>query len=296
MKNEKLYRDIIDNFKNMKYALLKAQTFNPRHFGFPDIYYKIMETDDTRINSFKRTFERHDNFRGKTVCEAGVGTLALSRYYLPFVKKAYLIELNPALIPGIKTELKKNGWDKKTQLIIGDAMKVTLPEKVDFLIAETMSIFCANEYQVQIFKNLRRFLKPGGKLIPEKIVNLVQLGRAEFDQGYNHYPILFTRHMPEKLSEQEVLNTIDLYKVQRLKVRRKRILKVRLDGWANCIFMNSWVQISPGVNFTGTDSLMPPTVKLLEEPVELKAGERVILHAEFFYGGNLDDAKFWIEK
>ncbi len=294
MNQDKLYNDIIDNFQKLKYALLDAQTFSQEHYGFPPIYYKIMETDEVRVNAYKRTFAHFNNLKGKVVCEAGVGTLALTKHFLPYVKKAYLIENNPDLTDFIKAELKKNGWEDKVELIIGDAMKVQLPEKVDFVIGELMSIYCANEYQVQIFKHLRKFLKPDGKLIPEKIINMVQLGNAKFEEGHTHYPILFTRHWPELLSSQEVLNTIDLYKASRFNIKKTTTLKAHLSGTANCIYMNSLVQLTEGINFTGTDSLMPPTVKLLKKAVDLKMGTRVKLRSNFTYGTNLDVAKFEI--
>ena len=289
---EKLYNNLIDNFQNLKYALLNAQTFNEEHYGFPPLYYKIMETDEVRVNTYKRAFAHFNNFKGKVICEAGVGTLTLSKYFLPYVKKAYLIENNPDLTDFIKKELTKNGWADKVEFIVGDAMKVHLPEKVDFVIGELMSIYCANEYQVQIFKHLRKFLKPDGHLIPEKIINMVQLGNAKFENGYTHYPINFTRHRPELLTSQEVLNTINLYKASRFNIKKITSLKPHLSGTANCIYMNSWIQLTKGINFTGTDSLMPPTVKLLEEPIDLKAGSRVKLHSNFTYGTDLDVAKF----
>ena len=295
MPTEKLYHEIIDNFDELKYALLDAQTFSTAHYGFPEIYYKIMETDTVRVDAYKKTFAHFNHLKNKVVCEAGVGRLALTQHYLPYVKKAYLIENNPNIIDFIKEKLKANGWDKKVELIVGDAMKVQLPEKVDFLIGELMSIYCANEYQVQIFKHLRKFVKPDGHLIPEKIINMVQLGKAEFEHNHTHYPILFTRHWPELLSTQEVLNTIDLHKASRYNIKKSIRLKALLSGEVNCIYMNSLVQMTEGINFTGTDSLMPPTVKLLKQTAQLKAGERVKLKANFTYGTSLDQAVFKVE-
>ena len=42
--------------------LLDAQTFNEAHYGFPEVYYKIMETDEQRVNAFKKAFELNNNF------------------------------------------------------------------------------------------------------------------------------------------------------------------------------------------------------------------------------------------
>jgi len=292
----KFLSKIIDQYPDLKYALLDAQTFNPKHYGFPPIYYKIMETDQVRVDAFRAAFKKYNNLKGKVVCEVGVGTLALTQHFLPHVKKAYLIENNPDLTPFIKKELKKKGWDKKVELIVGDAMKLELPEKVDYIIGELMSIYCANEYQVQIFQHMRQFLKPGGKLIPERIVNLVQLGNAEFDKGIKHYPVMFTRHLPTLMTTQKSVNTINLYREKAKPIIKKVKIKCLMSGTLNCAYLSSWVQCAEGANFTGTDSLMPPTILKLRRPVKVKAGERVTLSVKFEYGTSLDKAVFEVEK
>lgn len=275
----------------MKYALLEAQTFDPLHFGFPPVYYDIMETDRVRIGAFHRAFEQYD-FRGKTICEAGVGRLALSRLFLPKVKKAYLIENNPHLFAYIEKEIARNGWASKVELIFGDARNVELPEQIDFGVAEMMSIFCANELQVQVFRHLRKFLKPGGRLLPEKIINTVQLVRAEFENGHQHYPIFLTRHLPECLSLEKRVNTLDLYSVGKNEVNKQLTIRPLLLGVANAVLLRSRVQIAEGCNFTGTDSLMPPTVCKLSRELRLNAGEPCRLQLRFAYGTSLDEAVF----
>jgi predicted RNA methylase len=287
---------VVDHYDNLKYALLEAQTFDPETYGFPNFYYKVMETDTLRVDAFKKAFKKYRGLKNKVVCEVGVGTLALTKYFLDDVKKAYLIESNPNVIPLVKKELKKNGWDKKVELIHGDALKLELPEKVDFIVGELMSIFCANELQVQIFKHMRQFLKPGGKLLPDKIINLAQLCYADFDKKHKHYPLFFTRHLPEQFTPQKIINTIDLYKESKLNVIRKTKFKPLLSGTINAVYLHSWIQVAEGANFTGTDSLMPPTVIKLTRPAKVTAGETVVLHSDYHYGTSLDQAKFWIEK
>lgn len=288
-----LHSKLVDNYKELKYSLLEAQTFSQEHYGFPPVYYKIMETDEVRVGAYKKAFAKYD-FRGKVVCEAGVGTLALTQHFLDDVKKAYLIENNPDLREFIEKEIKKNGWEDKVVLLFGDAMKLELPEKVDYIVGELMSIYCGNEYQVQIFKHLRQYLKPGGKLLPERIVNVGQLANAEFGE-YKHYPLNFTRHLPEQLSLQTEINTIDLYNEEALRIQKKITLLPNMSGKVNALYMHSFVQVAEGCNFTGTDSLMPPTVCRLEKEVEVKQGVAVTLNVDYTYGTSLDAAKFWVE-
>ncbi|MEM9916523.1 MAG: methyltransferase domain-containing protein [Bacteroidota bacterium] len=283
---------VVDHYDNLKYALLEAQTFDPEHYGFPNFYYKVMETDHLRVDAFRAAFKKYRQLKNKVVCEVGIGTLALTKFYLPYVKKAYLIESNPNVIPIVKKELKKNGWDKKCVLIHGDALKTELPEKVDYIIGELMSIYCANELQVQIFQHMRQFLKPGGKLLPEKIINIAQLCHTSFEEGHRHYPLFFTRHLPTQYSMQKQVNVIDLYKEKQMHIQKKTPFRPLLTGTINAVYLHSWIQIAEGANFTGTDSLMPPTVVKLSRPVKVKAGQKVTLHSDFTYGTSLGKAKF----
>ncbi|MEL6945129.1 MAG: hypothetical protein AAFO82_20960, partial [Bacteroidota bacterium] len=254
-----LLSKIIQHYDQLKYALLEAQGFDKGHFGFPEIYYEIMESDRTRIGAFQQAFEQYD-CTDKVVCEAGVGRLALSKFYLPKVKKAYLIESNPHLHQLIQKTIEQNQWQNKVELIFGDAKTVQLPEKVDFIVGELMSIYCANEQQVQIFQHLRQFLHPQGKLLPQKVINIAQLAHASFEENHQHYPIYLTRHLPTQYSLQTVINTIDFYRVNSNMVKFSCEMTPILSGIVNAIYMRSYIEIVEGCNFTGTDSLMPPTV------------------------------------
>ncbi|MEM1215516.1 MAG: rRNA adenine N-6-methyltransferase family protein [Bacteroidota bacterium] len=291
-----LLSEIIDAYPDLKYALLEAQTFDAGHFGFPELYYKIMETDQVRINAFRRAFQHYNNFAGQVVCEVGVGRLALTKLFLPHVKKAYLIESNPHLFDFLEAEIDQNGWQERVVLFKADALNIQLPEPVDYLIGENMSIYCANELQVPLFQHLRQFLRPGGKLIPEKIINLVQLGDTSFTPPRRHYPIFLTRHLPTLLTSQATVNTIDLYQATTEALTLTVEVEALLEGTINCAFLHSWVQCAPGANFTGTDSLMPPTVVQLREPVTVKAGEHLRLTICYTYGTSLDEAVFFVTK
>ncbi|MEO0877817.1 MAG: hypothetical protein AAFY48_24710, partial [Bacteroidota bacterium] len=54
--------------------------------------------------------------------------------------------------------------------------------------------------------------------------------------------------------------------------------------------VRSYVELLPGVNFTGTDSLMPPTVFRLATPKTVTAGFSYLLEGRFKYGTSLDEA------
>ncbi|GAB1858655.1 hypothetical protein MHTCC0001_34950 [Flavobacteriaceae bacterium MHTCC 0001] len=289
MAKDALVDEIIDNYDNLKYSLLKAQTFNPDHYGFPEIYYRIMETDKQRVDAFKNAFILKDNLKDKVVCEVGVGTLPLTKLYMPYVKKAYLIENNPNLVDFIKAEVNTYDWKDKVEVIFADALTVELPEKMDAVIGELMSIYCANEFQVQIFQHMREFLNPNGHLFPNRIVNFARLCTAEFDNDITHYPVMFTRHQPMFLSQQFLVNEIELHKEKKQGVHLSFSVPVLFSGEINSVFLESYVEVTEGSNFTGTDSLMPPTVLKTTNTMQVKAGDLVHIDFSFEYGASLDD-------
>ncbi len=286
--------DVVNHYDALKYGLLHAQTFDPAHYGFPPVYYRIMETDRQRVGAFAKAFALNDNLEGATVCEVGVGTLPLTKLYMPHVRRAYLIENNPDLIEPIRAEIAKYDWADKVELIFADALTVTLPEPVDFLIGELMSIYCANEFQVQIFQHMRQFLAPSGKTFPNRIVNFARLCEAEFDEGITHYPVMFTRHQPMFLTQQFLVNEIELLKEKKTSVKLSFSVPVLFGGRVNALYLESYVEITPGANFTGTDSLMPPTVLKTSDEQDVAPGDLVHVDFGFEYGRNLDEVECWL--
>ena len=286
---DQLLAAVVEQYDDLKYGLLRAQTFDPSHYGFPAVYYRIMETDRQRVGAFAKAFALHGHLRGATVCEVGVGTLPLTKLYMPYVKKAYLIENNPALIEPIKAEVARHDWADKVEVIFADALTVTLPEPIDFLIGELMSIYCANELQVQIFQHMRQFLAPSGKTLPHRIVNFARLCEAEFDEGISHYPVMFTRHQPMFLTQQFLVNEIELWRERKTAVDLGFSVPVLFGGEVNALYLESYVEITPGANFTGTDSLMPPTVVRTTNTQAVVPGDLVHVDFDFAYGRSLEE-------
>lgn len=286
---DELFDRVVSQYEELKYKLLEAQTFDESHFGFPPIYYKIMETDQQRVEAFKKAFELNNNLQDAVVCEVGIGTMPLTKLYMPYVKKAYLIENNPDLIPFIKEEVAKHDWADKVEVFYANALEVELPEKVDYVIGELMSIYCANELQVQIFQHMRQFLKPQGKLLPNRIINFARFCEAEFEEGIQHYPINFTRHLPMFLSQQFLVNEIELLHEVREGIELNFMMPVWLSGTINALYLESYVEVTEGANFTGTDSLMPPTILKTDNTLQVKAGDLIQVKLHFNYGASLDE-------
>jgi acyl carrier protein len=64
--------------------------------------------------------------------------------------------------------LAQKGLDSNIQVIYGDATRVDLPEKVDVCVSELFGMIASSEGAATILNQARRFLKPGGVMIPHR--------------------------------------------------------------------------------------------------------------------------------
>jgi SAM-dependent methyltransferase len=106
---------------------------------------------------------------GDVVVDLGAGTGLLSFFAIQAgARHVYAIEVSG--IAGAAAELiEANGFRNKITLIRKNSKKVSLPERCDVVISETLSAFCFDkENAIEFIADARqRLLKPGGRIIPE---------------------------------------------------------------------------------------------------------------------------------
>lgn len=236
-----------------------------------------------------------------TFCELGCGTGIFSIIAAGWCRKVYAVEQDPKMIEVAKENIGVHPHADKIELIHDDALKVILPEKVDVVFCEMMSIWAAEEPQVPVMNHARQsLLRPGGVALPMKIINLVELGSMNF-RFHNaaacpaEMPLFTGIAKPAIFTERQVCSTVDFSGV----VPKDQVVDIRLKsvatGSINCAVLHSYVQMGAEVVFSGSDSLMPPTVLPLEAPIHVKAGDTLRFRALFTHNKNLGDGVFKVE-
>lgn len=125
-----------------------------------------MLEDKARMCAYKEAIERTVK-KGDVVCDIGAGSGILAFFsILCGAKKVYAIE-RTEIIEEAQKVAQKNGFADKVVFIKGISDKINLPEKVDVVTSELIGFFGLEE-RLPTFKidAKKRFLKPGGKLIP----------------------------------------------------------------------------------------------------------------------------------
>ena len=148
------------------------------YFVYDDLLYYAMTSDVLRNNSYKVAINR--TVRDKVVLDIGTGKDAiLARFCVEAgARRVYAVELLRESYEKAVKEVKRLGLENRITLIHGDSMKVQLPEAVDACVSEIVGSIGGVEGAGRIINDARRFLKPGGVMIPE----------TELDQDRRHQP------------------------------------------------------------------------------------------------------------
>ncbi len=136
-----------------------------------DFQSKILG-DKVRNRAFFRALKRVIREGETTVADIGSGTGFLSFLALKLgAKKCYLYEHSEALELA-KTIARKNHL-RHCHFIPFHSSEVRNPVKVDLVISETLGNFAYEEHIIENMEDAKRFLKPGGILIPQKLTQYV---------------------------------------------------------------------------------------------------------------------------
>lgn len=284
--------------------MTRTKHHNP-HYGnhgkgnFDLAYHLEMVSDVERVNQFKKGIDKEVN-RNTIFCELGCGTGIFSIYAAQKAKKVYAIEYDEKVLAIAKSNIQNSGLSNKISLIHADASTVELPEKVDVLLCEMLSIWLIEEPQILVMNHAsKNLLKLGGISIPEKVVNMAELCNVDyvFDSVEIKTPIpQFTgiKH-PRIMTESKVINSFSFNKKNPSRINKKVVFKSITSGTINSIRLSSVVKISEGINFFSSDTLMPQTIVPIKNEIYVEENQRTRLIIKYNHRDNLSNAFFEIQ-
>lgn len=131
--------------------------------------HRLYLSDRTRMSLFRRAIEavvRPGDIVLDLCCGTGVlGMLAMKAG----ASRVYQIDCTQ-MIQIARDVARANGYEKRAIGIRELASRANLPEKVDVAISDQLSHFGIGEGLPELFNDTRRrFLKPGGRIIPQRV-------------------------------------------------------------------------------------------------------------------------------
>ncbi|MDI1465185.1 methyltransferase domain-containing protein [Catellatospora sp. KI3] len=228
---------------------------------------------------------------GDVAVDAGSGTGLLGLFAAQAgAERVYCLEFNPDFIPVIEENARRNGLADRIIAVHADATSHDLPEQVDVVISEVISAGFFYEPQLQITNNLRRFLKPGGAMIPMGMQNHVELMYAQEDV-YGLKMNFDTRFI--ELDDDRALTDSPQYLDNRFgdwtdpAIRGRARLTAIGSGRANAIRIAYRIDFAEGVSGDKpTDFLLNPQIIFLENSFDVAAGDQFDVSLEYIASSN----------
>lgn len=128
-----------------------------------------MLSDGIRCRAFQKAIKSAVT-PGCTVLDIGAGTGILSMFAVQAgAAKVYAVE-QTAIAKVTELIVEENEMSDQIEVMQSDVTTVDLPEKVDVIVSEWLGSYAVDENILPVVIDARdRFLKPGGKMIPESV-------------------------------------------------------------------------------------------------------------------------------
>ena len=150
--------------------------------GWGNDFHELLLGDELRMRAYRQAIA--ETVRpGDVVVDLGTGTGVLARWAIEAgAGRAYGIERDPALLARAVAAADAEGMGTRFVPVDGLSFDVTLPEPADLVVSEILGNLVDNEDCCRILDDaVRRFLAPGGRLLPrraERYVVPVEARRA----------------------------------------------------------------------------------------------------------------------
>lgn len=248
----------------------------------------------TYRNAISQVVRKND-----VVLDIGAGSGILSFFAcLAGARKVYAIEVSDAL-PLAQELCTSNGFNDIVEFRQGRSQEIRLPEAVDVVVSDTGCSFGLQGGLLDILLDAkRRFLKPGGRIIPYSLqlfVAPVELNdRRNLDiwkkdrygidlSSIRRFAANTDYHIKlgaaDMLASPASLTTIQFKEVISPYVTGETISIAARDGVMHGL--GAWMQLELAPDISFTNSPLEPAVDWthsffpIEKPVELRAGDRV---------------------
>lgn len=256
--------------------------------------------DTTRVEHLSRAVDEVVR-PGQVVVDGGSGSGVLGLLAARAgAARVYCVESNTAYARIIAEHARRNGVADRVVVLAADATRVVLPEPVDVIVCESLSGGLFFEPQEQILANLRRFLRPGGSVVPRAMVNQVELIAAQ-DQLYGLTFDHDTRYLPlpgdRVLSERVDYLAVDFLTGTALDVDATVTVRAIASGVANAVRIPYRVTFSPSVRSADASTFfLNPQIVFLSEPVTVEADQRYTVRLRYRLSGSPLSARIEVSR
>ena len=241
-------------------------------------YHFDLLKDEKRLSAFFEAIEDLSHNQDLAY-DLGCGSGILSFFLNPYFKEIIAIEQDVKASICAKDNLKNF---KNIKVINEDVLNYTFSKKCDLIVCEMLDTALIDEEEVQVLNYARNYLKNDGKIIPQGIINIIELAHLERD--YIHYDENI-KH--EVLSNPVVYDKIDF--IDNINPNFEKIisLKAKKDCLVNGLKITTITKLNDNLVCGPTPMLNPPLFIPLNEKI-VKCNDLINVKLKYIMGKGIE--------
>ncbi|KZC08382.1 PREDICTED: protein arginine N-methyltransferase 5 [Dufourea novaeangliae] len=215
--------------------------------------------------------------------------------------KVYAVEKNPNAVLTLQA-LERDVWGEKVTVVSCDMREWDAPEKADILVSELLGSFSDNELSPECLDGVQKFLKDDGISIPSsytsyiapvqssKLYNEVRQCKDKEKHSLAHFETSYVVHLQNKydIAKPQPLFTFkhpnkgividnSRYEIKTFEVQQNCVLHGFSGYFDTVLYKDVTLSIEPSTHSPGMFSWFPIFFPI-REPVQLKAGDEIVVH------------------
>ncbi len=153
------------------------------YFVYDDLIYQALTGDAARNELYRRALR--DLVEDKVVVDLGTGRDAvLARLCVELgAKRVYALDILEESARAARDLVQSLGLEEVIRVRRGDVRQTNLPERVDVCVSEIVEAIGGAEGAAVLLNDARRFLKPGGTMVPVRSTTRIAAARLPDEIG-----------------------------------------------------------------------------------------------------------------
>lgn len=244
-------------------------------------YHFDLLKDEKRVSAFYEAINTLPT-NGDVAYDLGCGSGVLSFFLHPFFKEIIAIEQD------IKASncAEENLADfKNIKVVNGDVLNYNFPKKADLFVCEMLDTALIDEEEVPILNQVRKYLKKDGKIIPQGVINIIEL--VNLERNYIHYDENVNY---EILSNPIVYDEINFLEEINPNFEDVITLKANKDAVINGVKITTITKLTHNIVCGPTPMLNPPLLIPLDER-DVKCNDLINVKLKYSMGKGIGTIK-----
>ena len=244
-------------------------------------YHSDLLKDKDRLSVFFEAIIEYD-LNNDLAYDLGCGSGVLSYFLADKFNEVISLEIDEKASKCAQENLSDYS---NVKVINTDALEFNFPKKADLIVCEMLDTALIDEEEVPVLNNAKKYLTEDGEIIPQGIINTVELVNLErhyvhWDEDVN-YDVLSKPIVYSKINFKDDINP-------EFQVNLK--LKANKEGIVNGLKITTFTKLNDNIICGPTPMLNPPLLIPLDD-VEVKVNDYINVELNYIMGNVIESIK-----